>query len=309
VSDAPSSRTPSGLLNLNKPPGMTSRDVVNLVARPLRKIKVGHAGTLDPLATGVLVLCVGSATRLIEFVQRMPKSYRARIRLGASSDTDDADGTITEAEDPPIPSIQRIREALTLQVGVIDQVPPGYSAIKVAGQRSYDLARAGRAVELKARPVTISRIELLSFDWPHLEVEVDCGSGTYIRSIARDLGQVLGSGGFIEVLTRTRIGHFSIEDALDPRVLDRASILESLRPPAEAVGYLPRVSIDGEQARALVQGRPISVEDAIRPGEVAAIATGGVLLAIVESVGDGRTLIPRRVLETAPDDPEVPHIG
>src|SRR5206468_3675545 len=146
--------------NLNKPIGVTSRDVVDRVARPLRKVKVGHAGTLDPLASGVLVVCVGAASRLIEYVQRMPKTYRARVRLGATSDTLDSDGTVAEEVDPPVPTESQLRDALATQVGTIDQVPPEFSAIKVAGERAYDLARSGREVVLKARPVTITRVEL-----------------------------------------------------------------------------------------------------------------------------------------------------
>ena len=202
----------SGVLNLNKPGGMTSRDVVDLVSRPLRKakVKVGHAGTLDPLATGVLVVCVGSATRLIEYVQRMPKAYRTVVLLGARSDTLDADGKVEAVEDPPIPTEAEVRSALLTQVGTISQMPPQFSALKVEGKRAYDLAREGQAVELAARPVRIDQVELISYAWPRLELQVDCGSGTYIRSIARDIGEILGCGGLVEVLTRTRIGPFRL---------------------------------------------------------------------------------------------------
>jgi tRNA pseudouridine55 synthase len=286
----------NGLLNLNKPIGVTSRDVVDLIARPLRKIKVGHAGTLDPLASGVLVVCVGPATRLIEYVQRMPKTYRARVRLGATSDTDDADGMVVEAVDPPVPSEAELRSALDAQVGTIDQVPPGYSAIKVAGQRAYDLARAGQEVALKARPVTITRVELLAYDWPHAELEIDCGSGTYIRSIARDVGQALGCGGLIEVLTRTRIGPFAIEDAIDPATLDRAAILDRLRPATEAVAALPKVVMTDDQVRAIGQGRAVEAESVLPAGEVALLDGSGRLVAIAEAVDCGRRLAPRRVL-------------
>ncbi len=271
----PDQKAPCGLLNLNKPIGVTSRDVVDLVARPLRKIKVGHAGTLDPLASGVLVVCVGAATRLIEYVQRMPKTYRARVRLGASSDTHDADGTITEAIDSPVPTDAELRDALSTQVGTIEQVPPEFSAIKVAGERAYDLARAGREVVLKARPVTITRVELLGYAWPHVELEIECGSGTYIRSIARDVGQALGCGGLIEVLTRTRIGPFAIEEALDPTALDRPSILENLKAATEAVGLMPRVVLTADQIRAIGQGRMIEVEPTATHGEVALLDRSG----------------------------------
>jgi tRNA pseudouridine55 synthase len=299
MSGAEMRRPPSGVLNLDKPTGITSRAVVDRVAGPLRKVKVGHAGTLDPLASGVLVVCVGRATRLIEYVQRMPKTYRARVRLGASSDTDDADGTVVEAVDPPVPSETELRAALNTQVGTIDQVPPEFSAIKVAGERAYDLARAGREVALKARPVTIARVELLAYEWPHVELEIDCGSGTYIRSIARDVGRALGSGGLIEVLTRTRIGGFAIEEALDPSTLDRAAILERLRPTTEAIAGMPRAVLDEGRIRAIGQGRAIEADPPMPAGEVALLDESGGLVAIAESVDGGRRLAPRRVLGTA----------
>ncbi len=285
-----------GLLNLNKPVGLTSRDVVDRVARPLRKIKVGHAGTLDPLASGVLVVCVGAATRLIEYVQRMPKTYRARVRLGATSDTDDADGTVVEAVDPPVPTEAELRAALASQIGTIDQVPPEFSAIKVAGERAYDLARAGREVTLKARPVSVHKVELLRYEWPQVELEIDCGSGTYIRSIARDIGQAIGCGGLIEVLTRTRIGPFAVEDAIDPGSLDRAAILGHLRPATEAVAGMPQVVLGEGQIRSMGQGQAVEVEPAAPSGEVAVLDESGELVAIAESVDGGHRLAPRRVL-------------
>src|SRR4051812_836312 len=174
-----------GLLNLNKPIGVTSRDVVDRVSRPLRKVKVGHAGTLDPLASGVLVVCVGAATRLIEYVQRQTKTYRTVVRLGARSDTHDADGLVTPVDGASDPGLDAVRAAIATQVGTIPQKPPEYSALKVEGRRAYDLARAGQSVDLAARPVTIHRVDLLGYEWPRLELEVECEGGTYVRSIAR----------------------------------------------------------------------------------------------------------------------------
>src|SRR4051812_45826081 len=151
---------------------MTSRAMVDLVARPLRGTKVGHAGTLDPLASGVLVLCVGKATRLIEYVQRMPKTYRTTVRLGATSDTLDADGAVVVAEAPRPPEADEVREAVAGQVGTILQRPPAYSALKLGGKRAYDLARAGQEVDLAPRPVEIGRIDILGYAWPRLELEI-----------------------------------------------------------------------------------------------------------------------------------------
>lgn len=204
-----------GLLVIDKPAGMTSRDVVNIVQRWYpRGTKIGHTGTLDPLATGVLVLCIGKATRLADKVQAMPKRYRAGILLGATSDTDDLDGVITPrtiANPPPLAAVCKVLSGF---VGSIEQRPPAYCALKVGGRRAYDLARRGRSVPLSSRTVRIDSIEILNYDWPHLEIDVACGKGTYIRSLARDLGENLGVGGLIETLRRTGVGPFRAEDGL-----------------------------------------------------------------------------------------------
>lgn len=289
-----------GVLNVHKPTGVTSRAVVNQVARLVRKAKTGHAGTLDPLASGVLVVCVGAATRLIEYVQRMPKTYRTVVRLGATSDTLDADGQIENTENPPVPSEADVRAALATQIGTIAQRPPAFSALKVGGQRAYDLARAGQAVELAPRPVTISRIDLLSYAWPRLELEIACGSGTYIRSIARDVGEQLGCGGLVEVLTRTRIGAFTIDDAVDPDSLTTETLRAHLRPTLEAVGDLPRVQVSASQVADVAQGRALSVgklaEGAVPVGEVALVGPDGALVAVAETRPELGTVQPSRVL-------------
>jgi tRNA pseudouridine55 synthase len=249
----------SGILNLNKPSGMTSRDVVDHVGRQLRGVKVGHAGTLDPLASGVLVVCISSATRLIDFVQRMPKTYRTVVRLGARSDTLDAEGEVIETDDPHLPDEQDVRRVVAGMVGEISQLPPVYSAKKIKGRRSYDLARAGRPVQLAPRLVRIDRIDLLNYSWPRLELEIACGGGTYIRSIARDVGEALGCGGLVETLVRTLIGHFTLETAIDPAVLSSDSLEQHIRPSLEAVPDLPRVVLDQSQVAEVLHGRTIEV--------------------------------------------------
>src|ERR1043166_4448316 len=179
-----------GLLVVDKPGGITSRDAVDRAQRWFPKgTRIGHTGTLDPLATGVLVLCIGSATRLTEYVQRMAKTYRAGIVLGARSDTDDADGAITPVSDIRTPAAGEVQAALAAFVGNIAQVPPAFSAAKLGGRRAYDLARRGQDVSLAPRTVTIHGIDLLSYGFPQLEIEVRCGKGTYVRSLARDLGE------------------------------------------------------------------------------------------------------------------------
>jgi tRNA pseudouridine55 synthase len=204
-----------GLIVIDKPAGMTSRDVVNIAQRWFpRGTKLGHTGTLDPLATGVLVLCVGKATKLADRVQASSKSYRTRILLGATSDTDDADGRVVPEVDTRPATIEAIRTALPSFVGSIDQLPPAYSAVKVGGRRAYALARRGKDVPLQPRAVRVDAIEILNYAWPRLDLAIDCGKGTYIRSIARDLGAALGVGGLVETLRRTRVGPFTVEQAI-----------------------------------------------------------------------------------------------
>ncbi|QEL18128.1 tRNA pseudouridine(55) synthase TruB [Limnoglobus roseus] len=205
----------NGFLVIDKPAGMTSRSVVNRAQQWFaRGTKIGHAGTLDPLATGVLVLCVGAATKLVERVQAMGKTYRTRVLLGFTSTTDDADGTLTPSPAGEVPTEAQIRDLLTRFVGEIQQVPPAVSALKIDGQRAYDLARRGAEVKMVARPVRVDAVHLLGYEWPHLDLEIDCGKGTYIRSIARDVGEALKCGGLVQTLQRTRTGVFRVENAL-----------------------------------------------------------------------------------------------
>ncbi len=204
-----------GLLVIDKPPGMTSRDVVNRAQGWFpRGTRIGHMGTLDPLATGVLVLGVGDGTKLTQAVQDMDKTYRAGILLGARSDTDDADGQVSQVADALPPSAQAVEQELARWIGDVEQVPPNYSAVKLGGRRAYDLSRRGQAVDLAGRIVRIHDLQLLRYAYPNLELEIRCGKGTYIRSLARDLGQALGCGGLISSLRRTRIGPFTTDQAL-----------------------------------------------------------------------------------------------
>ncbi len=290
-----------GVVNLNKPPGITSRALVDRVVRLCPRTKVGHAGTLDPLASGVLLVCVGPATRLIETLQRLPKIYRAVVRLGARSDTLDADGQIVEVEDPPVPTEDLLRLALSGQVGEIRQLPPQYSALKVKGQRAYDLARAGRAVDLELRIVRIDRADLLSYSWPHLELEVECGAGTYIRSIARDVGEAVGCGGLIETLVRTRIGPFTLEESLDGENLSHESLSRHLRPLRDAVADLPAITLNESQVAEVVQGRSLVAAslalDSIPSGDIALLGPDGLLVALARGDPLQRTIHPHKVFQ------------
>lgn len=300
----PASPRRCGLLVVNKPRGITSREVVNHVEHWFPGHKVGHAGTLDPLATGVLVLGVGSATRLVEYVQRMSKTYRSIFRFGVVSDTDDADGRVQEVKDASIPEAHVVAEAVERFVGEIQQVPPAFSAIHYEGKRAYHSARRGGPVELGPRSVVIYDIRILSYDYPRLHLEIDCGKGTYIRSLARDLGRFLGCGALVEQLERRQIGPFRIEDAL----LLTASKIEAkaaLRPAIEALSELPLLRVGDADFAQLCQGQAIRFSPgspvAISPGRECAVlgpTPRGVVVA--EWQPDASRLVPRKVLADLP---------
>jgi tRNA pseudouridine55 synthase len=291
------------LLVLDKPPALTSRDAVDRAMRWFpRGTRLGHTGTLDPLATGVLVLCVGAATRLTEYVQRMDKTYRAGLLLGARSDTDDADGTIESLATAAAPDPETVMRLLREFIGEIEQVPPAYSAAKVSGRRSYDLARHGREASLQPRGVCIHNIQMLHYSYPRLELEVRCGKGTYIRSLARDLGERLGCGSLVESLARLRVGPFHVTDALGVEadtVLARARLL----PLETAVAGLPRVTVSAADRVRLRQGQPVpfgSVPDVAKlpaqPEEIAVFDLSHTLVAVAR-VDNGKRLIrPVKVL-------------
>ena len=218
---------------------------------------MGHAGTLDPLATGVLVVGVGAATRLIGYVQRMPKRYVGTFLLGRRSPTEDVEGEVTELPDAPVPTREQIAAAAERFVGRIDQRPPAFSALKVAGRRAYQLARQGRELQLAARPVEIHRIEVKAYEYPELVLEVACGSGTYIRSLGRDLAESLGTAAVMSGLVRTAIGGFRIEDAVAPGGLNRDNWLRWLLPPLRAVECLPRLQLSPDEAVRIRNGLTI----------------------------------------------------
>jgi tRNA pseudouridine55 synthase len=277
----------SGILNLNKPAGMTSRGAVDIVHRLVRPAKAGHAGTLDPLATGVLVVCVGSATRLIEYVQRMPKSYVGSFLLGRRSASEDIESEVVELSDPPVPILEEIQRAAKNLTGDILQRPPAFSALKINGRRAYKLARKGEQVELRPRPVNIYRIDVRSYNYPELVLEVDCGGGTYIRSLGRDLAERLGTSAVMSALTRTAIGNFRLDEAPDPNELTKENISGRLLPMVRAVESLPRLELSSEEITHIHNGRLITKQIEI-PGaaEVAAVDASGKMVAILDSSDD-----------------------
>ncbi|MBA4189988.1 MAG: tRNA pseudouridine(55) synthase TruB [Planctomycetaceae bacterium] len=282
----------NGLLVIDKPSGMTSRDVVNRVQKWFpRKTKIGHTGTLDPLATGVLVVCIGAATRLADYVQAMGKSYASRFRFGATSTTDDADGSVTETPDAVPPTREQVEAALASFVGTIEQMPPAFSALKIDGKRAHKLARAGKDVPLAARRVRIDAIRLVSYEWPFADVEVDCGKGTYIRSIARDAGERLGVGGMVQTLRRTRVGPYLAEDAVGLD-LDPSRVGEDLVPMSSAVSLLPTVRVWGDNEARFRCGQ---VVEYTHSAEQAAGVEVCVLGWLEGFVGIGTTLENQRV--------------
>jgi tRNA pseudouridine55 synthase len=211
-----------GFLLIDKPVGPTSHDVVQAVRKQLPERDVGHIGTLDPLASGLLVLAVGSkALKIIEFFQGLSKEYVADVTFGVISSSFDADGVLEEVMRKPgveIPDEMSVRRVIDDRfIGKISQVPPVYSALHVNGQRAYDLARQGKEVTMQARDVRIEECEILSYEYPHLELRVNCGSGTYIRSLANDLGEAVRCGGYLSALRRTKVGEWSIDNAVDPK--------------------------------------------------------------------------------------------
>jgi tRNA pseudouridine55 synthase len=226
-----------GILNVNKPAGLSSARVVAKVKRLLpRGTKIGHAGTLDPFATGVLLLLVGKATKLCERLMDQPKQYEATVKLGGTTPTDDPESPETPTPGAQPVSREQIEAALQQFVGPILQRPPAFSALKVGGRRAYDLARKGHDVELQPRTVNVYAIELLDYAWPLARIRIDCGRGTYIRAIARDLGEVLGVGGHLTALVRTRVGEYLIANGHALDQLDSGPIAGLLRPALPAGG-------------------------------------------------------------------------
>ncbi len=281
---------PRGILLVDKPGGVTSHDVVARARRALNTRKIGHAGTLDPMATGLLVLGVGPATRLLTYLVGLDKTYEATIRLGVSTDSDDADGTETERADAD--SLAAVGDAdiaagIAALSGEIDQVPSRVSAIKVGGKRAYDLARAGEHVELKARRVTISRFEIRAVHRADatidVEVVVDCSSGTYIRALARDLGADLGVGGHLTALRRTRIGPFEVADAVT-EIAPGAPLQADADVAAAVLGVF---AVTADEARDLRHGkRLVGAAHRLPSPAPAAIDPDGALVGIVERRGE-----------------------
>jgi tRNA pseudouridine55 synthase len=288
TSGAPDSVSRSGLLFVDKPVGLTSHGVVSRVRKLANTRKVGHAGTLDPMATGLLTLGLNSSTRLLTFLVGLDKEYYATIRLGETTDTDDAEGESTSVADAALVSAvtdDAVRAAIVPLTGAISQVPSSVSAIRIDGRHAYELARAGETVVLKSRDVTITAFDVLELRrgrYLDVDVRVECSSGTYIRALARDLGAALGVGGHLTALRRTRVGPFSVADASTLENLDPHTHL--VPPQIIAAQLFPTLELDAVQVLGLSQGKrlPGFTPDG---GPIAAISPEGRLAGLVNVIG------------------------
>jgi len=298
--DKPEAPGPSGFLVVDKPAGWTSHDVVDAARQWLGTQRVGHLGTLDPQATGVLPLAVRDATKLVSFVPSDPKVYRGVVRLGAETDTLDGDGQVVARFEGALPDETAVRAVLTTFLGEHEQIPPMYSAVKQAGVPLYRLARRGEEVERAPRKVRIDSFTLQRYDPPEVEVEVVCSPGTYVRVLAAEIGSRLGCGAFLQSLCRLRSGPFELAQAAKPELLiaesERGEIATRLVRPVAALG-MPAMRLSAEDARRVLNGSPLPQGGPMRlPGErIAALDPTGALLAILEVAPDHR-LRPLRVL-------------
>ena len=286
----------SGILLLDKPIGPTSHDAVARVRRAAGLRRVGHAGTLDPLASGLLLLGLGPAARFLEYLVGQDKTYETTVRLGQSTTTYDAEGEVT-AERPVDVSAAQLAAALDAFRGPIRQRVPPYSAVKRDGRPLYESARRGVTLDLPEREVVIHALDLLAFDPPFVSLRVACSSGTYIRSLAHDLGAALGSGGHVAALRRTAVGAFAVTSAVPLDALTPESVAAALLPPEAAVQHLPRIEVGESEAIRLSLGQRLPAAADATQGNAAAFGPGGRFLGVVEV--DGDVIRPRKMLASS----------
>lgn len=292
----------SGVLVVDKPVGLTSHDVVQIVRKGTNIRRAGHTGTLDPRASGVLVILIGPAVRLSEYVSASDKRYQAVVRLGASTDTYDADGRIVSTS--PVDKLNEIQfeEALQSFVGEIEQIPPPFSAVKVKGRKAYEMAREGEEIDLAPRRIKVYSLELLEWAPPEVVIDVYCSSGTYVRSLAHDLGEKLGCGAHLIGLRRTKSGRFTLRDAVPLRRLREAfedgNWYQFLIPAAEALSDWPAIELTQDQVEAIRHGHRVSSENGGIEGEVdmvRGVSEQGELVALLEYVAETHEWQPKKV--------------
>ena len=289
----------SGVLVVDKPVGLTSHDVVQIIRRGTGIRRAGHTGTLDPRASGVLVVLIGPAVRLSEYISASDKRYQATIKLGSSTDTYDGEGSYTSEASAPIDvSEEQFSDLLKGYIGEIEQVPPPYSAVKVEGKKSYDRAREGEQVELEPRMINVYNLDVLEWALPEVVIDVYCSSGTYVRSLAYDLGEALGVGAHLVGLRRTKSGQFTLRDAVSLRRLREAfeagDWAQFLIPAAEALGDWRTIELDGDQLEKVRNGHRIPVEGD-DSGWARALSEQGDLVALMEVDEDTQEWQPRKV--------------
>ncbi len=289
----------SGILIVDKPVGMTSHDVVSVIRKGTGLRRIGHTGTLDPRASGVLVILIGPAVRLSEYLVCDRKGYEAMIRFGSVSDTYDGDGNVIQTGSEAPVNEDEIMDAMESFVGEITQVPPAYSAIKIHGQKAYDLARKGKEVQLEGRKVTVYSFDFIEYVRPELTADIICSSGTYIRSIANDLGQKLGCGAYLSGLRRTMSGNFTLRNAVPLADLQKAfeegTWFQYLIPAAEALNEYEEVFLDMETEADILHGRRIAAEDGSHSAMGKAVSEQGELIALLEYVPETREWKPKKV--------------
>ena len=278
----------SGVLVIDKPTGMTSHDVVNIVRRGTGIRRAGHTGTLDPRASGVLVILVGPAVRLSEYISASDKRYQAIIRMGTATDTYDAEGAFTREEVSVDVTEEQFEAELKKFEGEVEQTPPAYSAVKVNGRKAYEMARKGEEVELEPRMIQVHHLEVLEWATPEVVVDVHCSSGTYIRSLANDLGEVLGCGAYLVGLRRTKNGRFSLRDSIPLRKLKEAfeagDWYKYILPAAESLSDWHSVELDPDEVETLRHGQRVKAEPGTEVEMARGISDAGELVALIKLV-------------------------
>ncbi len=288
-----------GIFNINKPTAMTSHDVVAIIRKHLKQKRVGHAGTLDPLASGVLPICVGQATRVAEYLSESGKAYQADINFGTATDTYDAEGTITATASTADLTLNMIQEMLEQFRGPQMQYPPLYSAIKIQGQPAYKRARAGEVIVLEPRPIVIHSLEILEWIPPRLTLAIECSKGTYIRSLAHDLGMQLGCCAYLEALVRTRSGPFTLSDSITLEQFADAVETNSIQhysfPLDKALEQYPAMKLDVETAERIKHGNTFNNPVANNSGLARVYDTNGAFIAIAEWNEEQQAWQPKKV--------------
>ncbi len=293
-------RNVRGILLLDKPHGMTSNDALQQVKRMYKAQKAGHTGSLDPLANGLLPICFGAATKISAFLLDADKRYWVRIKLGQTTTTADSEGDVLETRPVDAISEDDVRQAVTRFQGEIQQIPPMYSALKHKGERLYKLAREGKEVEREPRNITIHQIEVSGFDLPEFEIEVHCSKGTYVRTLAEDIGEILGCGAHVTALRRTGVGPYGADGMVDIATIEQkiedgfAAVDSLLLPIDSALGQWPEIKLSADSSFYVRQGQPVLVPNAPVDGWVRLYDADG-FIGVGEIIDDGR-VAPRRLM-------------